>query len=80
MTGDTGIHEQMIGDDYASGAVSALSIVSAELMETIRNAHLALEDCVDGRGGTAALERAANYCIRRAALAHDGDLRRSVAG
>ena len=27
-------------------------------METIRNAHLALEDCVDGRGGTAALIRA----------------------
>ena len=58
MTGDTGIHEQMIGDDDAQVAVSALSIVSAELMETIRNAHLALEDCVDGRGGTAALVRA----------------------
>jgi chemosensory pili system protein ChpA (sensor histidine kinase/response regulator) len=26
-------------------------------METIRNAHLALEDCVDGRGGSAALVR-----------------------
>jgi chemosensory pili system protein ChpA (sensor histidine kinase/response regulator) len=59
MTGDTGMNEQMIGDDYANGAVSALSIVSAALMETIRNAHLALEDCVDGRGGTAALKRAA---------------------
>ena len=58
MTGDTGIHEQMIGDDNASGALSALSIVGTELMETIRNAHLALEDCVDGRGGTAALKRA----------------------
>ncbi|MDH5621792.1 MAG: hypothetical protein OEY74_06900, partial [Gammaproteobacteria bacterium] len=58
MTGDTGIHEQMIDDDNASGALSALSIVGAELMETIRNAHLALEDCVDGRGGTAALKRA----------------------
>ena len=58
MTGDTGIHEQMIGDDKVNGAISALSIVSAELMETIRNAHLALEDCVDGRGGTAALRRA----------------------
>jgi chemosensory pili system protein ChpA (sensor histidine kinase/response regulator) len=58
MTGDTGIHEQMIGDDKSNGAISALSIVSAELMETIRNAHLALEDCVDGRGGTAALKRA----------------------
>ncbi len=58
MTGDTGIHEQMISDDGAQGAVSALAIVSTELMETIRNAHLALEDCVDGRGGTAALTRA----------------------
>ncbi len=58
MTGDTGIHEQMIGDDRAGGAVSALAIVSTELMETIRNAHLALEDCVDGRGGTTALKRA----------------------
>ena len=58
MTGDTGIHEQIIGDDNANGAMSALSVVGAELMETIRNAHLALEDCVDGRGGSAALKRA----------------------
>jgi len=36
---------------------SALVIVNEELMETIRNAHLALEDCVDGRGGSAALVR-----------------------
>ena len=58
MTGDTGIHEQMIGDDNRGDAISGLSIVGTELMETIRNAHLALEDCVDGRGGTAALKRA----------------------
>ncbi len=58
MTGNTGIHEQIIGDDDGQGAVRGLVIVSAELMETIRNAHLALEDCVDGRGGTAALTRA----------------------
>ena len=58
MTGDTGMHEQMIGDDSGQGAVSALAIVSSELMETIRSAHLALEDCVDGRGGTVALTRA----------------------
>ena len=44
MTGDTGIHEQMIGDEGAQGAVSALAIISTELMETIRAAHLALED------------------------------------
>jgi chemosensory pili system protein ChpA (sensor histidine kinase/response regulator) len=59
MTGETGLHEQMIGDDGAQGPVSALAIVADELMETIRNAHLALEDCVDGRGGTAALNRTA---------------------
>ncbi|MCH9694625.1 MAG: Hpt domain-containing protein [Gammaproteobacteria bacterium] len=58
MTGDTGIHLQMVGDGTGGGTVSALAIVSAELMETIRNAHLALEDCVDGRGGAAALRRA----------------------
>jgi chemosensory pili system protein ChpA (sensor histidine kinase/response regulator) len=58
MTGDKGIHGQMIGDDSGRETGSALAIVSAELMETIRNAHLALEDCVDGRGGTAALVRA----------------------
>ena len=57
MTGDTGLHEQMIGDEGAEGAVSALAIVAEELMETIRNAQLALEDCVDGRGGTTALVR-----------------------
>ncbi len=58
MTGDNSIHEQIIGDDTGSGSASALSVVYTELMETIRNAHLALEDCVDGRGGTAALKRA----------------------
>ncbi len=58
MTGETGIQEHMIGDEGGVGTVNALAIVSAELMETIRNAHLALEDCVDGRGGTPALNRA----------------------
>jgi chemosensory pili system protein ChpA (sensor histidine kinase/response regulator) len=58
MTGDTGYHEHMIGDNSAESGLSALAIIADELMETIRNAHLALEDCVDGRGGTAALVRA----------------------
>ncbi len=58
MTSESGIYEQMVGSDTGGSAVSALAIVSAELNETIRNAHLALEDCVDGRGGTAALKRA----------------------
>jgi len=57
MTGDTGIQEKLI-DDEGGATGSALAIVSGELMETIRNAHLALEDCVDGRGGSAALVRA----------------------
>ena len=55
--GDTGIQAQLLGDSTEDGAGSALAIISAELSETIRNAHLALEDCVDGRGGTAALTR-----------------------
>jgi chemosensory pili system protein ChpA (sensor histidine kinase/response regulator) len=59
MTGDTGIQENLIGGEGGGATMSALSIVSDELMETIRSAHLALEDCVDGRGGSAALVRAA---------------------
>ena len=58
MTGDTGIHEQRVEDAGGGNTVSSLAIVADELMETIRNAHLALEDCVDGRGGSAALVRA----------------------
>ncbi len=57
MTGDTGI--QAAPREGIESPVRALAIVSDELNETIRNAHLALEDCVDGRGGTAALARAA---------------------
>ena len=57
MTADTGIQEKLI-DDEGGAPGSALAIVSDELMETIRNAQLALEDCVDGRGGSAALVRA----------------------
>ncbi|MFQ6006675.1 MAG: hypothetical protein ACE5OQ_14380, partial [Woeseia sp.] len=44
-------------DSTGEFAASALAIVGQELMETIRNAHLALEDCVDGRGGSPALVR-----------------------
>ena len=58
MTGNTGIHEQRVEDPGGGSTVSSLAIVANELMETIRNAHLALEDCVDGRGGSAALVRA----------------------
>jgi len=58
MTGDTGIQEKISGAEGSGFTINALAIVSAELMETLRNAHLALEDCVDGRGGSAALVRA----------------------
>ena len=58
MTGDTGIQEKDSHASRGDSAASGLAIVSTELMETIRGAHLALEDCVDGRGGSAALVRA----------------------
>jgi len=51
------MQEKLI-EDESGAAGSALAIISVELMETIRNAHLALEDCVDGRGGSVALVRA----------------------
>ena len=57
MTGDTGMIEQR-EPGVIESPVSALAIISTELMETVRNAHLAIEDCVDGRGGSAALVRA----------------------
>jgi chemosensory pili system protein ChpA (sensor histidine kinase/response regulator) len=56
MTGESGIQEKDIEANLGD-AGSGLAIVADELMETIRNAHLALEDCVDGRGGSAALVR-----------------------
>ena len=57
MTGDTGISDEREQGEI-TGPVNALAIISTELMETIRNAHLAVEDCVDGRGGSQALVRA----------------------
>ena len=59
MTGNTGIQEQTTNDDRIASSARGLAIISTVLMETIRNAHLALEDCVDGRGGSAALVRGA---------------------
>ena len=57
MSTESPIQEPITDDSSGEFAASALAIVSQELMETIRNAHLALEDCVDGRGGSAALVR-----------------------
>ncbi len=58
MTGETGMTEQRLDEGSVESPVNLLAIVSDELTETIRNAHLALEDCVDGRGGSRALVRA----------------------
>jgi chemosensory pili system protein ChpA (sensor histidine kinase/response regulator) len=52
---------ELAGEGTLEAAASALAIVSQELMETLRSAHLALEDCVDGRGGTEALVRCGQH-------------------
>ncbi len=57
MSSRTGIQETPGTNAAADAEVNALALVSQELMETIRNAQLALEDCVDGRGGSSALVR-----------------------
>ncbi len=56
MTGETGM--EAVRTDIVESPARALAIIAGELNETIRSAHLALEDCVDGRGGSAALTRA----------------------
>ncbi|HET6629088.1 MAG TPA: Hpt domain-containing protein [Woeseiaceae bacterium] len=55
MSTETGIQAPRSEAATLEAAASALAIVSSELMETLKSAHLALEDCVDGRGGSAAL-------------------------
>ena len=57
MSSQTGIQETPRANGAAEPAVNALAVISQELTETIRNAHVALEDCVDGRGGSTALVR-----------------------
>ncbi len=57
MSSQTGIQETPGKNAAAERTVNALALISQELMETIRNAHLALEECVDGRGGSSALVR-----------------------
>ncbi len=61
MTADSGVPLTAEDAGIPEGIENALAIVSAELTETIRGAHLALEDCVDGRGGTPALGRCAAH-------------------
>ncbi|MGH8194010.1 MAG: Hpt domain-containing protein [Woeseiaceae bacterium] len=55
MSSESGIQEQLRETGTLEAAASALAIVSQELLETLRNAQLALEECVEGRGGSAAL-------------------------
>jgi len=57
MSANSGIQKQLSADDADPVAENALAIVSVELLETIRNSELALEDCVEGRGGSASLIR-----------------------
>ena len=57
MSSESGIKDKPDNERPVEIGVNGLAVISQELMETIRNAHLALEDCVDGRGGSAALVR-----------------------
>jgi len=57
MSGDSGIQAQLTADDTDEVAENALAMISVLLLETIRNSELALEDCVEGRGGSASLVR-----------------------
>ncbi len=55
MTSDSGIQERPDESGTFEAAASALAIVSQELLETIRTAHVALEGVLEGRGGSAGL-------------------------
>jgi chemosensory pili system protein ChpA (sensor histidine kinase/response regulator) len=57
MSSESGIQANHGVERPLEGGVNGLAVISQELLETIRNAQLALEDCVDGRGGSAALVR-----------------------
>ncbi len=55
MTSDSGIQVRIDESGTLEAAASALAVVSQELLETIRTAHVALEGVLEGRGGTAGL-------------------------
>lgn len=61
MNAERGMSLTAEADPAPDGLENALTIVSAELAETIRGAHLSLEDCVDGRGGSGGLAKCAAY-------------------
>jgi len=57
MSSQSGIQETPGGNGIVEATVNALELISQELLETIRNSQLALEDSVEGRGGSTALVR-----------------------
>jgi len=57
MSSQSGSQDGPKIDNPVEAAANALNVVSNELIETIHNAQLALEDCVEGRGGSAGLVR-----------------------
>ena len=59
MTSDSGTQLAQDTAPVNEAAMAALSIVSKELSETLRQAHVALEDSVEGSGGSAALLKCA---------------------
>jgi chemosensory pili system protein ChpA (sensor histidine kinase/response regulator) len=54
------MQQRLATSGATESAETGLAIVSHELMETIRGAHLALEDCIEGRAGADGLVRCAN--------------------
>ena len=64
MTNETGIQESLPDSAADDIAANALAVVSQELMETIRNAHLALEDCVDGAAARQRCSAVVSCCTR----------------
>jgi len=57
MSSQSGIQETPGDNRTVEASVNVLEVISQELLETIRNSQLALEDSVEGRGGSAALVR-----------------------
>jgi len=57
MSSQSGIPETPGDNGPVEVNVNALELISQELLETIRNSQLALEDSVEGRGGSTALVR-----------------------
>ena len=59
MSSTSGIQETPHFEDPLEAPSNGLAVVSQELLDTIREAQLALEDCIEGHGGSTALVRCA---------------------